>query len=258
MKVTLKLLAIILIVVNVIGVISINAQDDVMVAVVAPQPPIADAGLDQIITLPTNSLTLNGTGTDPEGFAISTYAWVQLSGPSTATLSGEGTADLTASDLVEGDYVFELTVTDVDGLTGTDDVMVTVSPENTQGVVSFTLINAVTDLPVAGFDPIPNGASIDLVAIGTNQLSIRANTNPAVVGSVVFNMVGFNGGSDHGKTENVSPYALFGDTAGGTDYRPWSPNSPVAGYSYTLTGSAFDQNSLNIRSSPQNVPALPV
>ncbi|MEP0400339.1 MULTISPECIES: FG-GAP repeat domain-containing protein, partial [Marinobacter] len=73
--------------------------------------PIAEAGPAQDITLPTDSVTLNGSGSDPDGGTVG-YQWTQQSGPNTANLSGDATADLTASDLVAGSYVFRLTVTD--------------------------------------------------------------------------------------------------------------------------------------------------
>jgi len=103
------------------------------------QDPIANAGEDQTISLPTNSITFNGTGTDPDGGTVS-FLWTQVSGPNTATLSGAATSDLTASDLLEGDYVFRLTVTDDETDTAFDEVGVTVLPEPTG---SFALrINA--------------------------------------------------------------------------------------------------------------------
>ncbi|SFR48349.1 PKD repeat-containing protein [Robiginitalea myxolifaciens] len=111
-----------------------TAFDDVTV-VVEPsgtQPPVVDAGADQQITLPTNSVVLNGTASDPDGGNIVTFAWTQESGPAAATLSGEDTADLTASDLVEGTYVFRLTVTDDEGETAFDEVTVEVLPEAPQ------------------------------------------------------------------------------------------------------------------------------
>ncbi|MEB8330817.1 hypothetical protein OO009_15800, partial [Flavobacteriaceae bacterium KMM 6897] len=74
--------------------------------------PIVNAGTDQTIILPTNSTIFNGTGSDPDGGTV-TFLWTQQpGGPNTATLSGTATADLTASNLVEGNYVFRLTVTD--------------------------------------------------------------------------------------------------------------------------------------------------
>ncbi len=78
------------------------------------------------LTLPSNSVVINGSGSDTDG-SISTYNWTQVNGPSTATLSGAATANLTASALVAGNYVFRLTVTDNGGLTASDDVTVTVS-----------------------------------------------------------------------------------------------------------------------------------
>ncbi|WP_166636698.1 PQQ-dependent sugar dehydrogenase, partial [Zeaxanthinibacter enoshimensis] len=77
-----------------------------------PQPPVANAGSDRTITLPTNSITLNGTGSDPDGGNV-TYGWTEVSHPGTpATLTNANTANLTASGLAEGVYVFKLTVTD--------------------------------------------------------------------------------------------------------------------------------------------------
>ena len=43
-------------------------------------PPTANAGTDQSITLPVNSVTLSGSGTDPDG-TISAYSWTKISGP---------------------------------------------------------------------------------------------------------------------------------------------------------------------------------
>jgi beta-glucanase (GH16 family) len=100
--------------------------DMVSVVVTANTPPTADAGADQSITLPTNSITLTGSGNDTG--IIEAYSWVTISGPDTPTLTGNNTATVTASNLIEGTYVFELTVTDNGGLTGTDQVSVTVHP----------------------------------------------------------------------------------------------------------------------------------
>jgi len=89
--------------------------------------PLANAGNNQDVTLPNDSVTLNGSGSDPDGGNVN-FQWTQQSGPNTATLSGEGTKDLTASGLTEGNYVFRLTVTDDENETAFDDVTVTVNP----------------------------------------------------------------------------------------------------------------------------------
>ena len=46
----------------------------------ANQAPIANAGSNISITLPTNSVTLNGSGADPDGTIVG-YSWTKLSGP---------------------------------------------------------------------------------------------------------------------------------------------------------------------------------
>ena len=87
--------------------------------------PVANAGSDKTITLPTNYATLSGSGTDANG-SISKYSWTKVSGPSTYTFSSTSTASPKVSALVAGTYVFRLTVTDNAGATDTDDVTVIV------------------------------------------------------------------------------------------------------------------------------------
>jgi len=90
-------------------------------------PPIANAGADQTITLPRDTITLTGFGTDANG-AITGYLWSQVSGPSTATIFNNGSASALFDDLKEGTYVFQLTVYDNDGAVGTDLVSVIIEP----------------------------------------------------------------------------------------------------------------------------------
>ena len=83
---------------------------------VAPnQSPTANAGADKVISLPTNSVTLTGSGSDPDG-SIASYAWSKVSGGS-ATINNPSSATTTISGLVQGSYIFRLTVTDNGGAT---------------------------------------------------------------------------------------------------------------------------------------------
>jgi hypothetical protein len=205
---------------------SLTGYDDVSVIVNAPAGvPVANAGSDKAITLPTNSVVINGSGTDTGG-SISAYAWSQVSGPSTATLSGATTANLTASNLVQGPYVFRLTVTDNSGLTASDDVTVTVSAASGgsgQSVTTLMLIDADTDSEIG---PIQNGSTIDLAVVGAN-LNIRADTSPNPVGSVRFSL---NDVADYA-TQTNPPYAMGGDAL--TDFWPWTP--PLGTLTVTAT-----------------------
>ncbi len=111
-----------------------SAADTVVVTVnPAPppppnQPPVANAGTDIIITLPTNNTTLNGTASsDPDG-TISTYAWTKISGPATFTISNAAAASTSLINLVQGVYSFRLQVTDNGGASAADTVVITVNP----------------------------------------------------------------------------------------------------------------------------------
>ncbi len=97
--------------------------------------PTVNAGPDQSISLPTNSVVLNGSGVD-DGTIVS-YTWTKLTGPATFTLQNAATATLTVSGLIVGSYVFRLEVKDDDSATGFDEVTVIVSPKpNLPPVVS--------------------------------------------------------------------------------------------------------------------------
>jgi hypothetical protein len=91
------------------------------------EPPVADAGADQAIQLPTNQVTVDGSGSDDPDGTIFSYAWSKISGPATFTITSPSSVSTTITGLVEGVYVFRLTVTDNDSATDTDDITITVS-----------------------------------------------------------------------------------------------------------------------------------
>jgi hypothetical protein len=110
----------------------------VTVRAAAPLPnqlPVANAGADVSVTLPANTAALSGgRSSDPDG-TISSYKWVMVSGPVSGDIANSTTVSPTLSDLVKGEYVFELTVTDNDGASATDRVTVTVAKNNKLPVV---------------------------------------------------------------------------------------------------------------------------
>ncbi len=102
-----------------------------------PGTPTASAGSDKTITLPTNTATLNGGGTD-EGGSIVQFSWSKIAGPETFAFGSPEAAITTVTNLTAGTYTFRLTVTDNDGATAFDDVAVVVNaalpPEGTKYV----------------------------------------------------------------------------------------------------------------------------
>ncbi len=106
-------------------------NSDIAAVLVATPAPTANAGPDQSIALPIDSATLHGSGSDVDGTIVA-YEWVQLSGPAPAVFADSTAAITTVSYLYEGFYVFELTVTDNNGLTGSDQTVVVVNnpPQN--------------------------------------------------------------------------------------------------------------------------------
>lgn len=101
-------------------------------AVVDPPPvnqnPVAVAGNDQTVLLPLNTLNLDGSlSNDPDG-QIKAFVWTKISGPS-VSMNGANTALVQLSNLLEGVYVFRLTITDNNDATNSDQVTITVKPE---------------------------------------------------------------------------------------------------------------------------------
>jgi hypothetical protein len=91
------------------------------------KPPIANAGSDQVITLPTDSVSLDGSSSsDPDG-KISAWLWTKISGPATFNIVKQSESITLINALVMGTYQFELKVTDDKGLSAKDTVQITVN-----------------------------------------------------------------------------------------------------------------------------------
>ncbi len=109
---------------------SLSDTDEVTVTVRhVNRAPTANAGSDQTVDERT-TVTLNGSGSDPDGDALS-YSWKQTAGP-TATLSSTTVASPTFTGpevTADTDLTFELTVSD-GSLSDTDEVTVTVRHVN--------------------------------------------------------------------------------------------------------------------------------
>lgn len=122
--------------------------------------------------------------------------------------------------LSAGQHTLEALVTDAPGNVGraTSTFSVTSPSAPTElAVVSYSLINVDTNQPIPGFETLTGGdVTVNLAQLPTTRLTLRANSMPGIVGSVVF---GLNANPSH-LVENVAPYSFSGDENG--SYRPWS------------------------------------
>jgi hypothetical protein len=110
---------------------ALSAKDTVQVIVNDPsqtnRSPVANAGADQTITLPTNTITLDGSAsTDPDN-NITSYLWQKIAGPASANISNPNATQTQLTNLVAGIYQFELRVTDAGGLFDKDTVQIIVN-----------------------------------------------------------------------------------------------------------------------------------
>ena len=107
----------------------LSAKDTLQVIVnnssPANRPPVANAGIDQTITFPTNGVMLDGSASSDPDNNITVYEWTKISGPSSFTVANPNAAQTQVTNIAEGIYQFELKVTDALGLFDRDTVTVT-------------------------------------------------------------------------------------------------------------------------------------
>ena len=141
-------------------------------------PPIACTGQNQTISLPVNSVLLDGScSTDPNN-NITSYVWTKVSGPASFEIANANVIQTQATNLVEGTYLFQLKVTDTGGLFSMDTVQV---------IVNRQVNNLPVDIYVAGDKNSvatywKNGQQVTLRSESPNS----AATSIAVVGTDVY------------------------------------------------------------------------
>jgi gliding motility-associated-like protein len=203
-----------------------QASDDATVTVNpvgSNASPVANAGPDKTITLPTNSVVLSGSGTDSDG-SITTYAWTQVSGPS-VTMTNTSQPAVSLSNLVAGIYTFRLTVTDNQGATGSDDAVVVVNSASTTHPLVANNDNASTgkNTPVT-INVVANdtdsGGTINPGTVDLNtSLSGIQNTNSTAQGSFTVDnsgVVTFTPATDFAGVATLS-YTVNNDTGATSD-----------------------------------------
>jgi len=130
--------------------------------------PTAFAGPDQTIYLPVNNVRLNGSlSLDPDGDLVS-YQWTKISGPSPFNILNPNTAITDVTSLVEGDYQFELKVTDLKGQFSLDTMRVTVIACATGRQRLNATLTPFATLPEQRFAAVASAANKIVFAGGTS------------------------------------------------------------------------------------------
>ena len=89
--------------------------------------PISVAGPDQSIRLPLNSIDLDGRASSDPDSNIVGYKWTMIAGPSSFTIGNNAQVQTVVTNLIQGIYHVELTVTDAAGLFSRDTMQVGVN-----------------------------------------------------------------------------------------------------------------------------------
>ena len=193
-------------------------------------PPVANAGGNKTITLPISTIVLNGTATDSDG-SITSVLWTQTAGPNTATLSGNTTNSLTASNLIAGTYKFRLTATDNQAATGSDEMTLTVNP-------------APVNLP-----PTANAGGNKAITLPTSTIVLNgtASDPDGTIASVLWTQTAGAGTVTlSGTTTNT--LTLTGLTAGTYKFRLTATDNQAA--------TGFDEMTLTVNPAPVNNPPV--
>ena len=130
------------------------------------QPPIAKAGPSQTVSLPRDSVLLDGSqSSDPDGSIVS-YSWAQVSGASGSVISSSSTAQTMVNGLAAGQYIFELTVTDNGKAVSKAQVKITITSSGIR-------------------PPTANAGANQTIQLPTNQVSLDGSASSASSGSLV-------------------------------------------------------------------------
>ena len=186
----------------------------------ANQAPVVSAGPDQNLPAGTTSTTLTGTATDPDGTIVSRF-WGRTSGPQ-ATITNQGSASTTVTDLTPGTFLFRFVATDNAGVQSADTLQVTV--------------NAVTCVAQAGADQV--------ITAGTNVVDLNGSGSINATGYAwrrITSVATESTGQVKNGREAIAKAILF----------------PIGTYQYelTVTGSSCNsRDTMNVTVNPVSYP----
>lgn len=164
-------------------------------------PPVVNAGPDQSIAIPVNTVNLQGTVSDdglPTGSTL-THTWSKVLGSGEVTFSDPASLATQATFSMPGTYVLRLTAGDTE-LTGSDDLIV--------NVIALEQLQLSLTPATAG----PN-------VVGSHQLmtaTLTSNSAPVAGVLISFNVTGVNStiGSATTNANGVAEFSYVGNNSG--------------------------------------------
>ena len=177
-------------------------------------PLIADAGANITVEIPATTAQLNGTQSTVPNASSTTYQWTQLFGPTAASFADNQSLTTAISNLEQGIYKFELSLTE-SGTTAKDDVYVNVQNGN-NSLPSITITSPEND------DSFVSGDTV--------EISATASDFDGTISKVEF----FNESTKLGE-DTTQPFAYS-----------WTP----AVGSYTITAKATDNDGGTATTTP--------
>ncbi len=172
-----------------------TADMNVILVGAANEQPVANAGWNQNLILPTNAATLDGSGSsDPDGSIVS-YLWTQISGPTTVPMSNPNGIRNVVSNMVAGTYTFRLTVTDNQGSSSSSTMDVILRNANNTPPIANAGWNQNIPLPInsatlngsASSDP--DGYIASYRWVQQSGPSIAPMNNPNGVTNIITNLI---------------------------------------------------------------------
>ena len=190
------------------------------------KPPIAVAGPDQVITLPTDSVLLDGrSSSNPDGM-ISGYLWTKISGPASFNILKPSDSITKVKALLVGTYQFELKVTDNAGLSAKDTMSV--------------FVNAQTATSNCDNRPIINAT---LIPIG-NLSSARINMQCGAAGSKILFIGGWHPGANY--WNEPVPVDIYDFSSNSWSFHSLIPDNPSSSHFRFFAGIASVGNKVLI------------
>lgn len=160
-------------------------------------PPVLDVVNDTTV-VETGVINLSFAATDPDDKEVKVFL---RGAPSFISVDAQsyGSANYVVKPKIgdKGVYKIKVIAQDVRGLSDSLTFNLTVLP---YGVSSFSLVNATTGKVIVDFD---DTLTVDIAHPDFSKYTIRANTKPGTVGSVIFKVDG-----SKRNTENLNPYVL--------------------------------------------------